>query len=726
MLKANKFLVIIALFFFVVIMGSCGGGGGGSGGGGQGGTTVGPNGGVIEVTDPSNLLYGLKVEIPAGALRSSVNIDVEAYDGLIPLPPGINTSATIIKLTPEGLTFDKLVTITIPYIGNEVPIIVSYNQSSNSYEVLPIVDIDQNNKKAVVITNHFSLIGRVIVSLLGDVTTGFNINEDTFMINNTLTDLAGTPASLGGACWGFSVYSKWYYENKKNTDGNLINKYGCNEKWVVSDAMDKQLDKWRDVFAMFGDVLISAYGVYHPLVAKELYLSLLLTKKPQVLALKENFFTEEAHAVLVYGASCNLSGCIFDVYENQGNPKRETVRYDTLFNYRGYNLFVYLGAETFINKDDMQEVYNNYQNRPCVGTISGSVKDAVTRTPLQSVSIDVYSGSLIISSGATDSSGVYSFQVPSGSGYTVKFSKTGYIPAIYENVSVEANTTRYLETVLQIDTTYSGTGNVSGKIVNALDGTGVGGLSINLRAGINVTTGLIVATTTTQSGGFYSFRALNAGYYTAEVSGSGYNTTYFTVICIGGMTTANQDATITPILSSGETRIILTWGATPSDLDSHLTGPLPDGTRFHMYWWHAELCESGCSGYGSPWPEYVKLDKDDTSSYGPETATVYQQISGTYRYSVHDFTNRWSSYSTALSNSGAQVRVYRGSNLVETFNVPSNQEGTLWTVFELSGDAITPINTMSYESYSSDIQSVSLRRTITTDAELIRNLPPKR
>jgi len=357
---------------------------------------------------------------------------------------------------------------------------------------------------------------------------------------------------------------------------------------------------------------------------------------------------------------------------------------------------------------------------PSQGTISGSVKDAVTRSPLQGASINVYSGSSIISSGATDSNGVYSFSVPAGSGYRVEFSKTGYIPAIYENVSVEADTTTYLEVVLQIDTTHSGTGNISGKIVNALDGTGVSGLTINLRAGINVTTGSIVATTTTLSNGFYSFTNLNAGNYTAEVSGSGYNTTYFTVICIGGTTTADQNVTITPILYPGETRIILTWGEIPWDLDSHLTGPLPDGTRFHMYYPYAE------SRGGSHWPEYVKLDLDDVTSYGPETTTIYQQIDGVYRFSVHDYTNRYSSSSTALSNSGAQVRVYRGSNLVATFNVPANQEGTLWTVFELSGDTITPINTMSYESSPSAIQSVSLRRTITTDVELIRNLPPKR
>lgn len=354
------------------------------------------------------------------------------------------------------------------------------------------------------------------------------------------------------------------------------------------------------------------------------------------------------------------------------------------------------------------------------GTVSGSVKDAITGLPLSDVAIKVYQQASEITTGTTNSSGSYSLSIPAGSGYRIEFSKTGYITANYYNITVEANTTKYLEAVLQIDTVHSGTGNISGKVVNALDGIGVGGLTINLQAGINMTTGSIVATTTTQSDGSYSFTNLNAGNYTAEVSGSGYNTTYFTVICIGGTTTANQNATITPILSAGETRIILTWGETPSDLDSHLTGPLPDGTRFHMYYYYAE------TRWGSPWPEYVKLDLDDITSYGPETTTIYQQISGVYRFSVHDYTNRGSSISTALSNSGAQARVYRGSNLVATFNVPSNQGGTLWTVFEMSGDTITPINTMSYESSPINVQSVSLRKSIQTDVNLMGNLPPKR
>ncbi|MBE3086158.1 MAG: carboxypeptidase regulatory-like domain-containing protein, partial [Bacteroidetes bacterium] len=353
------------------------------------------------------------------------------------------------------------------------------------------------------------------------------------------------------------------------------------------------------------------------------------------------------------------------------------------------------------------------------GQISGSVKDAVIQSPLQDVSIKVYDGNSLISSGTTDSNGVYSIPpVPAGSGYRAEFTKSGYIPAIYYDISVVANVTTYLETVLQIDDNYSGEGNISGTISNALTGEGVSGLTIKLREGINVTSGTVIASTTTETEGYYSVTNLNAGYYTAEVSGTGYNTTYFTVICIGGTTTDNQNANITPVLLPGEIRIILTWGAIPPDIDSHLTGPLPGGTRFHMYYPDAE------ANYGSPWPEYVKLDRDDVDSYGPETTTIYQQIPGVYRFSVHDYTNRESSYSTALSNSGAQVRVYRGDNLIATFNVPANQEGTLWTVFEMDGDTITPINTMSYESNPSDVRNV--RKSIAPDAELMKNLPPKR
>jgi len=355
------------------------------------------------------------------------------------------------------------------------------------------------------------------------------------------------------------------------------------------------------------------------------------------------------------------------------------------------------------------------------GQIDGIVRDAVTRDGLAGVYIQIFNDSALVASDFSDTDGTFSLEVAAGADYRVEFSKNGYLETYYYNVDISSDETTYLETVLQIDENHSGAGNVSGSVVNALNGAGISGLNIALREGINVRTGSIIEETQSGASGAYSFTNISAGTYTAEVYGTQYNTGYFTVICIGGTTTSGQNFAVTPVLPAGETRIILTWDLNPRDLDSHLTGPLPDGSRFHMYFPYAN------SNSGSPWPEYVMLDLDDVTSYGPETNTIIQQIEGAYRFSVHDYTNRSSTSSSALSNSGAQVRVYRGSDYVASFNVPTNQGGTLWTVFELSGDTISPINQLSYTSSPSGIQNVQQVRSplIETDALLFDNLPEK-
>lgn len=343
-----------------------------------------------------------------------------------------------------------------------------------------------------------------------------------------------------------------------------------------------------------------------------------------------------------------------------------------------------------------------YSEPPTVdlGTIAGVVKDSSTQAPIAGVSIKLYKQDIAPFFGMTGSNGAYSMSVPAGSGYTIEFSKTGYLPSSLNNITVTANATTTLQTVLLTAGTASGIGNISGKVTNALTGQGAGNITINLRAGKDITTGPVVATTTTQSDGTYSFNGINAGDYTAEASGSGYITTYFNVVCVANATMPNQNAAISPVLATGETRIVLTWGAMPSDLDSHLTGPAPDSSRFHIYFANPGYSYSGI--------KYVDLDLDDTSSYGPETTTIYKQISGVYKFYVHDYSNGGSTNSTALSNSGAMVKVYRGNSVVATFNVPANQGGTVWTVFELNGDAITTINTLSYNE--SGIQSLSIRK----------------
>jgi hypothetical protein len=124
-------------------------------------------------------------------------------------------------------------------------------------------------------------------------------------------------------------------------------------------------------------------------------------------------------------------------------------------------------------------------------------------------------------------------------------------------------------------------------------------------------------------------------------------------------------------------RIVLNWGATPRDLDSHIAFP-----GNHIYF---------ASKTGSD----ANLDVDDTDSYGPETITIDKKHAGeSYVYAVHDFTNQGYPNSSALGNSNAKVLVYIGQSLVRSYYVP-HQPGNLWTVFRITPEGeFQDINTM--------------------------------
>ncbi|MFH1226401.1 MAG: carboxypeptidase regulatory-like domain-containing protein [Planctomycetota bacterium] len=349
------------------------------------------------------------------------------------------------------------------------------------------------------------------------------------------------------------------------------------------------------------------------------------------------------------------------------------------------------------------------------GITTGVVR-TVTGTVMANVTINFYNqNSVLAGTYLTDVNGAYTATLAAGI-YNINAVATGYITGIVSNVTITENITTTLEPIYL--TLISATpGIVTGTIKDAFTGLGISGVALSFRSGINATTGTVALAATTTSGGAYTASSLAAGNYTVEAVLANYATMFFTVTCIGGATNANQNATITPVLPAGQTRIVLTWGVTPSDLDSHMTVPITGTitTRPHVYY----------DARGSLTTEpYVNLDVDDTTSYGPETITIYVQRSGVYRYSIHDFSNKGSTTSSAMGASGAQIKVYRGSGLIATYNVP-NQAGTLWTVFELSDSTITPINTMTFESSETNVRSVTQPNDSINDTQLIQNLPSK-
>jgi len=233
---------------------------------------------------------------------------------------------------------------------------------------------------------------------------------------------------------------------------------------------------------------------------------------------------------------------------------------------------------------------------------------------------------------------------------------------------------------------------VSGWISNAATGLKEPSVQLTFRSGKNTRSGVAVKIVSVLNDGSYNV-SLPAGDYTVEVYKAGFVTSHFTLAAVGGENKPNQQAVISRILADLETRVVLTWGPAPADLDAHLTGPRAGSDRFHVYF--------ACKGNATASP-FAILDVDKVSSYGPETVTIKKPVNGMYRYSVMDYTNRELSFTQALAISGAKVEVIRGSSVIHTFTVPY-QFGTMWTVFEMDADKITPINTVAYQADTSRV-----------------------
>lgn len=332
------------------------------------------------------------------------------------------------------------------------------------------------------------------------------------------------------------------------------------------------------------------------------------------------------------------------------------------------------------------------------GKISGKIFDADTNQFLSGASILIKQGDMVIASCTSNQGGNYEVTLPDGV-YRIEITKTGYIPfTIYE--TVEDGRTTYLESAMMVQGSNQLMGGFSGQITDAVTGAPVSGVTLKVRSGWNnASDGEVVKTLTSDENGrfkadivsvFGVIFGLRSGNYTITASKPGYVTTSFNIVVLPGVVNPDQNGTISPEMESedGEYRVILTWGQTPADLDSHYNAVTVNGIRDHIYY----SAKTGIS---------ANLDVDDTTSYGPETVTVtsFSDLQDGFTYSVHDYTNRSSTDSSALSSSGAIVKVYRGNTLLRTYNVPTDREGTVWNVFSIDKNGnIADLNTFEYIS----------------------------
>ena len=344
-------------------------------------------------------------------------------------------------------------------------------------------------------------------------------------------------------------------------------------------------------------------------------------------------------------------------------------------------------TETIDNPAPVEEEITVVDAPVLSATLSGRLVDAVIGAPLEGAVVTVNVPGVTESfTTMTNFDGSYVLNSVPATSSTASFALDGYLTEQYSAVDLVADTDLNLGTIALVSNDNSGFGTLTGTILNAVNGQGVEGLTLRFRQGLNATTGDVVAETTTDVNGEYTIGNLPYGNLTCEIVGVGFNTSFANVVVLGNITQSDQNTAVSPNLSTGEIRIVLTWGETPSDLDSHLTGPQENSdVPFHVY-------------FANRSEDLANLDVDDTSSFGPETVTIDRQINGVYRYTVYNFSNGGD---TQLSASGARVQVFDSNGLIRDFQVPGGL-GNLWTVFDMEGGNITPVNTITTRESNAD------------------------
>ncbi|MCX6233743.1 MAG: PKD domain-containing protein [Bacteroidetes bacterium] len=161
------------------------------------------------------------------------------------------------------------------------------------------------------------------------------------------------------------------------------------------------------------------------------------------------------------------------------------------------------------------------------------------------------------------------------------------------------------------------------------------------------------------------------GTHTVTASATGYTNYTNSQVVIPESGTLELQIALSPTLATGQYRFVLTWGESPTDLDSHLKTPSIEGSTYHIYYNNKGSADS---------PPYAILDIDDVTSFGPETTTIYDLYPGEYHYYIYNFSG-----SPEITTSSAVVQIFDDNGLLHTLQVPTTGTGLYWDICTMNG-----------------------------------------
>ncbi|MEM7349294.1 MAG: alpha/beta fold hydrolase [Acidobacteriota bacterium] len=300
-------------------------------------------------------------------------------------------------------------------------------------------------------------------------------------------------------------------------------------------------------------------------------------------------------------------------------------------------------------------------------------------SPLPGATVRLMDGSALVAEGITGPQGVTNLILPfvPSELFTYYVTLEGFRSGTgtVRTFEVPSETPTQLgDIILRSD--QPGFGDLVGTVVDALTGAPLAGATLTLTRIDQITP---VRSAVSSGDGGFAAGNLIAERYVLAAELVGYEPTERVLDVFEGTTTSLQVGLSPELQGDGTLRIVLTWAEDPRDLDSHLWKFRADGSEEYHIFYADRL------GTGGDF-----LDRDDTSSFGPETTTI-QDVDPTARYvfAVFDFAGSGSIATT----SQARVTVQLGNGTSRVFTPPPGGNERWWTVFEVIDGTVQPCNT---------------------------------
>src|SRR5437867_1915673 len=287
------------------------------------------------------------------------------------------------------------------------------------------------------------------------------------------------------------------------------------------------------------------------------------------------------------------------------------------------------------------------------GSISSVVKDASTSLPIANASI---SAPACTTTSAADGS----FTVGCvKSGDSLLVADSGYVSVnVYEVPAFPNKTIPMPDIPVSPIGPMGSVGTMTSKVVNAITGSGVSGMTIKAYAGLHAAPSpkrpdvTPVATATSDASGIFSISAA-PGAYTFVASATGYSDAVGVGTSVANVTRTTPPIIVPPVIPGGGLFIMVTWGdcvanpSVPCDLDAHLTGPTPADTsiRFQVHSGNKSFVDA--SLVTADTIAALDAEKSTSPGRGPEVIGLRTAATpGIYRFYVKDMQNATNSTST--------------------------------------------------------------------------------